>query len=270
MSDEQITEEGTTQTPPEGGVSDSGKTKPRPPDLPADQEWDRVEMDEPTQKRFNRVYASMKAQESALSQAAKDNRALAERIEKMEREGAESKNTAELMRLRDAKAEAIKADDVDKIVEIDERLVDLKVAEKEKPAPRTETDPGWFTPQREQQLVSWAGEADQNGQVKRPWAAVGHPKNPRCVEITNAVINDPEFMGAEMPEILAEVDRLMAPRKTNQNATVLAGSGDGPRTQKDSIQLTEDQKLVARKMYGDLAPAEAIKRYAAALKGTMK
>ena len=243
--------------------------KPRPDSLPADQEWDRVEMDPKVQGRFNRVYATMQATKNALDVAAKDNKALADRLEKMERDGIESRKAEEKARLKEEKKAALEAEDHDKVVDIDDRLMDLKTVPKEEPKPVIqESAPVWFTPEKEQALTNWASSMAEDGQLKRPWAQEGHPKNARCVEIVNAVINDPDFMGSDMPEILAEVDRLMAPRAP-KTAAVLTGGGVS-RTPKATITLSEEQKMVARRMYDTLPPADAYKQYAAAVQRNAK
>ena len=69
-----------------------------------------------------------------------------------------------------------------------------------------------------------------------------------------------------MTEILSEVDRLMTPRQKKPSAAPVLSGGDAPReTKKTSVKLTEEQKLVARRMYNDLKPEDAVKRYAASL-----
>ena len=267
MSDEQVVEAEETKQTEVSNPGSEPETKPRPKDLPEDQEWDRVEMDEKTQRRFNRLYASTKQAESALKQSAKDSRALADRLDKVERETKESITNSEISDLKKAKTAALEEDDHAKVVEIDARMLDLKTAPREVPKeiPKEETkEPDWFTPERQSALVSWAGEMAEDGNYKRPWAQEGHPRNARAVEITNAVINDPEFLGSGIGEMLSEVDRLMAPRKKATGAVVL--SGGQHREVKDKIELSEDQKFVARNMYDELPEKEAYKRYSDSVK----
>ena len=248
------------------------ETKGRPEGLPEDQEWDRVDFEtadpETIQRRFNRLYAGQKTTENALKQAAEDNRKLADRLEEIERNRTEQDNSRRLSELKQEKIKALEEGETARAVEIDDQILDIKTAEK--PAPKVEKEeiqePGWFTPQKQQALVNWASESDGNGNLKRPWAEEGHPKNPRCIEITNAVLNDPDFAGADMTEILSEVDRLMTPRQKKPSAAPVLSGGDAPReTKKTSVKLTEEQKLVARRMYNDLKPEDAVKRYAASL-----
>lgn len=256
----------TPESPPES------ETKQRPEGLPDDQEWERVDFEtadpKMIQRRFNRLYASTKQAEAALTQAASDNRKLADRMEKLENAGEADRTATRLTELKAEKVKAMEGEEHARVVEIDDQIQDLKTpAPKLEPEPEVEPkqeDPGWFTPARQGDLVAWANQSDEKGNLRRPWAQPDHPKNARCVELTNAVLNDPDFTGAEMNEILAEVDRLMAPRQ-RPTPTVLSDKGGAREPKKTKVTLSEDEKLVARRMYPDLTAAEAVKRYGAAV-----
>lgn len=252
-------------TPPE----EVHEEKPRPKDLPEDQEWERVDFQtadrELIERRFNRVYGSMKMTENALKEAAEYNRKITERLEAIERETQENKTNTRLQELKAEKVKALEEGDNQRAVEIDDQILDLKTPkpkpEEKKPEPKKSE---WFTPDKEEKLLQWAGEVGQDGQPKRPWAQPGHPKNARAVEIINGVLNDPDFNS--MDEILAEVDRLMMPAQRQRQGAVLTGDGEPRKPKKDTVTLNEEQKLVARRMYPQLSAKEAHERYSKALK----
>lgn len=257
------------ETPPENEVKE---TSERPEGLPSDQEWDRVDFEtadaQTIQRRFNRLYASTKQADAALLVAAADNRKLADRVEKLESTGEADKTATRITELKVEKVKAIESEEHARVVEIDDQIQDLKLP-KPKEEPKVEVEvrqevSDWFTPARQSELVTWANQSDDKGSLKRPWAQPDHPKNARCIELTNAVLNDPDFAGAEMNEILSEVDRLMAPRQ-RPTAVVLPDKGGVREVKKDKVNLNEEQKLIARKMYPDFSAAEAIKRYGAAV-----
>lgn len=244
--------------------------KPRPADLPKDQEWERVDFQtadrEMIERRFNRVYGSMKMNEAAMRQMAEDNRKLIERLEAMESSQAKKETDSRLAELKAKKISALENGDNEAVVEIDDQIATLRSRpEPEKKPEKKQEDPGWFTQERQQAVVRWASEKDSEGNPLRPWAQENHPKNARCIEITNGVLNDPDFAGADIGEILSEVDRLMAPPKRKQPAAVLSGDTPPRPKQGDKIKLTEEQKLVAVRMYNNLPRTDAIKRYEAAL-----
>lgn len=233
------TQEETTET----------KEAPRPEGLPEDQEWDHVEMDEKTQRRFNRIYASMKQSEGAMKQMAEDHRKMVEKIHTLEGQLTSKEREDRKTVLMEQKAAAMDEGDNKRVVDIDEQLATLRQPVQAEPQPELPPDPGWFTPARQDALIKWASETTDQGEAKRPWAQEGHPKNARAVEITNAVINDPEFAGAEISEILGEVDRLMAPRRTAPSApAVMSGNSSARPKEKSTPKLTQDQLAIAKVM----------------------
>ncbi len=277
MAEEKVQEKQEETQSPDGTASRRAalldalvEENPRPEGLPDDQEWERVDFETADattiQRRFNRLYASTKQAEAALVVAASDNRKLADRMEKLENAGEADRTATKITELKAEKVKAMEGEEHARVVEIDDQIQDLK---QPKPEPKVEVepkqeDPGWFTPARQGELVAWANQSDEKGSLKRPWAQPDHPKNARCVELTNAVLNDPDFTGAEMNEILAEVDRLMAPRQ-RPAAAVLPDRGGTREVKKKTPNLNEEQKMVARRMYPDLSATEAVKRYGAAV-----
>ena len=246
------------QAPPDdGGVSESGaktEEKARPPDLPEDQEWDRVELDEKAQRRFNRLYAQMKGNKEIIDRMADDNKLLINRVNSLENTTDEHTVNEQVTGLKVAKAQALEAGDFTKVADIDEQIVDLKTAAKpqsvEKPVKSEEKkEESWLTPARERQLLTWAGETDTEGKKIRPWAEPGHVDHGKALRSISLILDDPEYEMAEMDEVLQEADRLMGGRKPTKKAAAVLGSNSSIRPkEKTSVALNEQEKFVASKM----------------------
>lgn len=206
--------------------------------------------DPKAEARFKRVYGHMKQNERVISEMGDDNKALLSRLEKMEFAQKDKAEAEHLKALSDQKKEALENQDHDKVVSIDEQIIDLKTQPKEVPKveeKKPEIDP-WFTPERQDHFARWSHETNGDGTFKRPYAHPDHPKHLRALEIGAAVASDPDFKDSELGDILEEVERLMAPRAkaVRTEAAVLDGDG-APRTTK-TTSLTRDQKAIAAAM----------------------
>lgn len=255
-------EQPKTEAPPESGVSDSRKTDgTEKVDFSKLPEEVRGEFE----ARFNRLYGHMKQNERVVSDLAKQ---LRERDEKLAAQQQSQADAEKLAQLKAAKKAAYEAGDIDKVMALDEQILEVKIPKPEaKPEPKEPERPDWLTPELEMEIRAWGNETDDSGQLVRPWFSQGHPKYARAASIAMGVLEDPEFQGAAPKEILAEIDRLMGVKEkarppagavlpTNTNARASAPKAKG---------LSEDQKYVARKMYPDLPIAKAYERYAAAI-----
>ncbi len=249
------------KAPAESGASDSVEG--------ADAGTRFVEFENPeVEARFKRIYGHMKQYERAVDQMSKDNRALIEKVEKIEAGAASQAANDQLTILRGRKVKALQDADFEAVAKIDDQLLDMKV----KTAPKTDQKPEtpadgvdlsqWLTKDEENDIVTWAQEKDASGKFVREWATnLSHPKHVRGREIAVAVVSDPDFQGKPVSEILAEVDRLMgeAPKATRPAASVLTGNMN-QRQRAGDTPLNEQQKFVAEKM--GMTP----QRYQAAVK----
>lgn len=203
--------------------------------------------------RFKRVYGHMKQNERVIDQMGKDNKALLDRIDGLETKTEQRETSSRLDTLKAEKREALETGDTERVMELDDQIFDLKVETASKPKEQEEVEerPAWFTPERETLIGNWALETDANGQMLRPWAHPDHPHHNRTVATAEAVIRDTLNDGLSDQQILAEVDKLMgiaAPQPRRSAGPVLSGSGDTRASKKGKIALSEEQKMIARKM----------------------
>lgn len=215
--------------------------------------------------RFKRIYGNMKQYERVVDQLTKDQKALIERLEKYENAKVQEKTDEEIAALKAEKREALSAGNFERVEEIDDELLERKLADKIKVKPEPKAAPKtpeeinaeypWFTPERQNKYIAWARETTTDGELKRPWANPGHPLHQQVVENATYVINKPENINATDEEIMAQVDKLMGidnpadrPGRRAVAGAVLSDDGNVRPKNKGSFVMTEDMKLIARKM----------------------
>jgi len=253
MTEEQArTTEQTTVTPPETppekteGLKSGEGTKP-------------VEFENPeTEARFKRVYFNMKQYERAVDQTTADNRKLLERIEKMESEQAEKSSSEQTAKLREAEKAAMEEGDYEKAQTARDRITDLKVDSKI-PKPEVKEEEPWLTPEREDYMAEWASQRDEKGVLLRPWADPEHENHQKMVQLAEDLVKEnPNISLVGLLDHWEIAARRAAPKRTA--AAVLPGSGDvRPNTKK--MTLSEDEKLIVRRMYPGTPAKDAEQRY---------
>lgn len=218
------------------------------------------------EERFKRIYGHMKQNERLVGQLVKDHKAVLQRLDDGARKEAEARLDSRLTELRKRKTAALQAAEYEKVAQIDEEIITLKTAKPEaKPEEKKEEpEPHRFTPEEEKKLLDWAGQRDADNNLLRPWANPKHEKHARAIEMATAVLHDPEFQEKGMEAVLAEVDRLMAVPKAVRTAPAVL-SGDPMRVETKDAKLSEEQKLVARKLgFSEKQYAEAMKKWGTA------
>jgi hypothetical protein len=245
--------------PPE---TQAPETKPRPKDVPEDQGWDRVEMDEKVQKRFNRVYQQVKQYERVMDEVTGDNRKLVERLDAMEKKAADRESRDRAAKLRADEKTALEEGDYARASAVRDEITDMKVeakipkkTEEEKPPPK------WLTPERETQLADWAGAVDDNGNLLRPWVHPDHEDHKTALHAAQVIIE--KNPNVPMDELLAEIERVNGRVAKRPSAPVLSSGGDVRPKPAKKTDLTNDQKLIARRMYPK--DPNALERYSKAM-----
>lgn len=234
-----------------------------------------VEFDNPeVEKRFRRVYGNMKEYERQNQQLVRDQKTLLQKTQTLEERlaGIEQDSTEQrLESLRSEKAAAYEAGEIDKVLEIDEKILDARTkASAPKAEPEPEPEPEGLSPELQSAIDSWSNEIDDSGQYVRPWSHPTHPLYRKALPIAQMVLQDEEMQGSSADEFLAEIDKrvtkmfdLNQPKSRGQ--TVLAGdAGVTPKSGK-GVKLNAEQKQVAWRMFPKLSQAEAEKKYAGAL-----
>lgn len=214
-----------------------------------------VEFDDPkVEARYKRIYANMKEHERTIAELAEANRGLLARIEASEAKSTQQTQADQISALKTAKRAAYEAGDIDKVTEIDDKIIELRLAATVKPEkkPEPQVKPAALDPAFESRIVQWAYETDDTGDFLRPWAQPQHPKHNRALSIAKGVIEDPEFEGKSPEVILAEVDRLMgAPKAARPAATAAPVLGSNPSIRQAAatrVALTPEQERAARAM----------------------
>lgn len=231
---------------------------------------DFVEFDDPkVEARFKRMYAHVKegerkvgSLESALKASAAEQRKLIERLEARERKEAQKETKGEIDNLRKAEKQAMEEGNYEQATLVRDKITELTIESKKEPPKKEESkvDPGAAN-----YINDWAAATDESGNLLRPWADPGHEDHQVALTLARGVFAQME--GQPIDQVLAELDKQakrLAPRKPKADDAAVLSSGDG-RPKPAKTKLTSDQKAIAGAMYPDLSPAEAAKRYAAAM-----
>ena len=265
MSEEQQDTTGQSSKPDQPEQQANGEV-PKPDTLPENQEWDHVEFDAKTQRRFNRVYAEMKGTKDLVRQMGQTNRQLIEKLEEMEAQQAKKGADDRVADLIQQEKAALEEQDYAKASQVRDQITDIKIeAKTEKPAkkePEPEQSYGdWLTPEKAKALNDFANAKDDKGQLLHPWADADHPEYETAINAAQVVIQrNPDAPIEEILEKIAKVnDRVIAPRRSTP--AVLGSGGDAPRPKKKTA-ISEDEKKIAAAMYPDLSGKDAAERYA--------
>ena len=220
-------------------------------------------------RRFDRIYGHMKENERIIGEHAKVNRALLDRIKKLEAGDAQDRMADLKSQRRQAMEEAdyARVDSLDDLIYEERRAAESRGVQDEIEIPEARPSEEPIPPEHMDKLSAWAGERNQSGQLLRPWASPGHPQHRKALSaIQSAVLNDDLYdveTGEGFEQVLKHVDHKMkkGSRKSASFSAVLSGSGDtapsdGPKTP----QLTLEQQRVADGL------GMTAKEYAAAVK----
>lgn len=252
------------ETPPEENTGEPNQQQEQQPNQQQEQQPDGkqfidLETLAPAVKaRFERIYGHMKENERAVAESAKVNRALIERLEKLENSEIQQQITS----LEARQKEAFESGDYDKAQEYANQLIDYKLAEKSRPETKIEVPEPHATdqPLNDDQmdlLASWARATDADGNPLRPWAHPQHQDHQKAIRYIQAAAVDPDYdiESAEgFKALLQSVDQRMTgrrqqPQQQSRVAAVLSGNGDGrPRTSEKTPRLTPEEQRVAEGM----------------------
>jgi len=259
-------------------MSEQEVTQEAEAEAPAEKEGTQfVEFDSPeVEKRFRRVYGNMKEYERQNQQLVRDQKALLQKTQTLEEKLAsieQDSTDQRLESLRTEKAAAYEAGEIDKVLEIDEKILDARVktsTPEPKAEPAPEPEPEGLSPELQHAIDAWSNEVDDGGQYIRPWSHPTHPLYSKALPIAETVLKDPDMQGADTEDFLKEIEKrvtkvfdLNQPKPRGQ--TVLANDGDVTPKSGKGVKLNPEQKQVAWRMFPKLSQAEAEKKYAGAL-----
>lgn len=276
---------GNTQETPQQDQSQEAPQEQTEGEQPeADQpEWikeERVEIDDPKiQKRLDNLYKQVKRGDStrdmlrgqlkevndALNTLYERNQQLEQwAISQQERQNKNDDESA-MKSLRAQWKQALDSGDDDRVVELNEKIAEIKAEQKIKqwqqnvqaqqrqqaPQPPAQSD-GWSPSQEDAAYVmSLTNELDQRGNFKRPWLQPGHADFDVAIAEANAIATKSRGKGQPitMQAVMAELDKRMMGQMAQQpaHASVLSSSmpnmPSGP-----SAMLSDDERHVARKL----------------------
>lgn len=252
----------TTEKPPE--------TKPEPQQWTKPPGYDPVDLDalgitEPEKKaaieaRFRHLYTQAKT----ASEVKRENRELREHldklteaVEKIQAKDFEQERANTLQQIKLARDEGRVEDEVKLLAGLNK--VEPKV---EKPEVKTED--------YVKAAQGWASETNPDGTLKRPWILEDHPDNTVALGVLHKVRAEWAQKGIEItpqttPLLLDEIDKRMTKTQAKPTAPqVLATSQVRPQKKPDDVELNQDQKLAARRLYSHLPADKAEAAYAKA------
>jgi hypothetical protein len=213
-----------------------------------------VELPPELDARFKRIYANMKAAERNNEALFKANVELIKRLDDMESRTAQEQTTDQMTRLKNEYAQSQMSADYGRAADILEQMADLKAAAKQAGVKAQEipkpVEPDIDLSQSEQQtVVAWGQQTDDNGQPLRPWANPSSPKFAKFQAALSAVTADPDYAGAAIPRILAEVDRMMGGQQRAAGAAPVLTSSPDVSVKTRALALSDGEKKVAERMF---------------------
>lgn len=250
--------------------------------IPRDQqEFDRVEFTPEQQKRFNRMYAQVKSQESIHKQLIEDNKKLVTRLTAIEARNLQKEVDTSISKLKEAKVKALELGDYSKADDIADEIAEVKAkakeAEKEQEKLKVEDpkeSPLVLPPDVQEKVASWVSAKDDDGNLLRPFVNPAHPQHQKFLKIAQIVLEDHDNNDIPVEQVISMVDNaleaygLTKSKKTQptkqKTANVLSGLQGSTSLSSPKPKLTNQQKYVARKMFAGDPKAE--EKYIEALK----
>lgn len=211
-----------------------------------------VEMDGETQKRFNRIYGNMKQYERVVQKMGKENKALLDRLDKLEASTHKKDVEAAVASLKRQKIQALEEGDAEAAVELDDQLARVRSIPDPGPTPQEEPSIDDIVSPEDQQIIyKWGNELNDDGGYRRPWAQAGHPHNAKAAAIGAAVLEDQSIVSQGTEAVLAEVDRLMGAQTgetAKRTSPVLTNDGSVSPKKESAKSLSADEKIIAKAM----------------------
>lgn len=239
--------------------------------------WDHTEFTKEQQMRFNRIYGQMKRGQQIQEQLLADNKALYDKLSRLEASMTEKEVNGALKDLRKAKANAVALGDVDRASEIEDEIDQLKDKYSEAKKSQEEENKKreeeakkaaeeYTLPETTQEAIrNWALEKDDEGNYIRPFANPAHPQHKKFTRIVQTVLTDEDAAGMNEEQIFKAVDTALEafgllkskPKKSNKDLlpSVLPGLSSS-KSRDTSKPLTETEKYIAKRMFPNDPKAE--------------
>ncbi len=239
--------------------------------------FEQVDLPPEAQKRFDRLYRQIKAQDKAKMLQGVHLTQLTDTVSRLQAELAAEKSKDAVTSLRAQIKEARESGDEERVEKLRDQLVEVQAeaAVQKRTQPKEAPKQALEAPAMPEisrsdtaAIKRWSVAADDNGKYLRPWTQEGHRDVDTAAQHLVEVLNSEEFEDHTIEEKLAEVDRRMGFKKaipTRKEGNAVLGADLTGSANKDKPSLTRDQAEVAEKLYPNLSPADARKRYYASL-----
>ena len=229
--------------------------KTAPKSLPEDQEWNKVELNPEQQKRFNRIYAQLKSQDTIQAEIIKQNRQLMDKLEQYETTGKTVEHKTELEKLKAVRRTMLMEGRLEEADQLDEQIYELRQAKPKAKEP-TVDQPVQLDPAIQNKVVSWANAVDADGEMLRPFMLPGHPKNKAALVLIESVLRDDALYGRDIDEYVIAIDKALESAgymktKTKTGFSPVLESSGQPRASRGKTSLSMEEIAVAKKMYRD-------------------
>lgn len=251
MSEEQAVEEAVEEVPAEPTAEDRAMENGWRPK----EEWQGDPDDWVDAKQFNfrgELMERIKSQNKQLHKATSEIQALKTNYQQFQehtKQLAEVELKKQLQQLKDVKKQALEENDYDTVVEVDEKVADLKAIQKETPPPPQPTlDP---------EIAAWI-EAN-------PW----YNDDPVKRGAADAVFdkNKAEYPDKSMSELLKEVGntieaRFEQPKRSNNNPVTASSTGGKPTKRGPTHHDLSDEQRRVGKTFVDSGAIKNLTEYA--------
>ena len=168
-----------------------------------------------------------------------------------------------------------------------EKVAEL-LTEQPQSSSQTETPPEFVDAETAATISAWESGTDLNGELLRPYTLDGHPLRSFAMGQAQTLLQHPDLQNAPTQQVLAVLDNIMANVTGNQQAAQPQGqqqprSATAPQplvgdsnirspslNSRPKLTLDNAQKYTAERLFSGLSPAEAHKKYAAAVQKVQK
>lgn len=239
---------------------------------------DFVELPPAAQKRFDRLYRQVKAQDEKLMLQGQHLQLLTGKLSKAEQAVNDERGRDAMERLRTQIKDARETGDEDKVEKLREQLGEVqaeiainKRVQAAAPKPPAQPPESGPIPMSKTDVVTvrkWSDEVDGDGNFKRPWTQDGHSKVDDASDYLAQLVNSPDHEDLTMAEKLEMVDKkfgVKQPGRREAGAQV-AGADLTGAAATGKPRITSEQARVAEKLFPNLSKTEAHKAYVEGMK----
>lgn len=240
--------------------------------------FDPVEFTPEQKARMDRVYGNMKRYETKAREMEETNALLAEQVRILNETQSKVITHIQNNDYQDAEAQlkgqrkaAYDRGDIAAVDDVNDRLRDLSVRKAlaemngQKPQPQIQrqqpqgpvsaqdvinnaVQKGDVTEEEATVYKAWISEADDSGQLKRPWTNQADLRNSTAAFEGRAVFSNPAFANKTFAEKLREIDRRMGIQTQSTNGQNVLPNGNLTRSGKtNNVKLTDYEMKIAEK-----------------------